>query len=70
MKKSIISIDKAIEINQANIKMLSNFCKGLKSNVKKLEKAKAKGKVNTDSFTEIGIDFKSYYVEKEKEDKI
>lgn len=65
MKKSIIPIDKAIEINKENMELLSKFCDGLKNNIENLKKKKAKGETEMpDTFTRVEIDFKSYYIPK------
>jgi len=59
-----IRIDKAIESNEYNLKILSDMYEGLKSNTERLKAERDKGvAIIDDSYTKIQLSFKSYYTE-------
>jgi exoribonuclease II len=61
-------INKAIEINEENIKLLLSLSEGLKKNIENMKEEQDEGVIETSAknYTEIEIKMRSYYITKEK----
>jgi hypothetical protein len=61
-------INKAIEINEENIKLLLSLSEGLKQNIENMMEEQDRGinEISANNYTRIEIKMQSYYITKEK----